>query len=202
MPSKTQDSLIFEGHERRLRARFRARLSFVLKSNGTEFRGTTRNVSLLGISAYMGESLSPGQSVQCVLELPSSMDSPIVVQGTVIRSERSSFQQPEGDHEVGVFFREFQEKGEGILLRYLRQIAREEQETVKKGYRVLRERIAARKKRKHLEALMKKKRRVERLRRRKKRLARQKKLDQQRRLKRIRRGRKPSAKKSDSKLQA
>ena len=200
MPNKSSSLLVFEGPERRLRARFRTRVPFVLKSNGTEVRGTTRNVSLLGISAFMEKSFSPGQSVQCILELPLGMESPVIATGTIIRSESASFAQPEGDQEVGVFFREFQEKGEGILSRYLRQIAREEQETVKKGYKLLRERIAARKKRKRTEMLLKKKRRAERLRRRKQRLARHKKLARERRRKKSQKGRKPSSKKSGAKL--
>ncbi len=187
----------FQGPDRRLRARFRARLPFVLKGNGNEVRGITRNVSLLGISAYTQGSILRGQPVQCLLELPSQPQSPLIARGTVIRCEPTSSEQSDGDHEVGVFFRLFEEEGEATLSKYLRHIAQEEQQTIQAGYRVLKKRLAARRNRKRLEELRKKRRRQVRLRRRKRRLAQQKRLAAQRRKKRAKGSRKsPIARRS------
>lgn len=172
--------------ERRLRTRFRVRVPFVLKGNGQEVRGTTRNISLLGISAYTQGPLPMVQPVQCLLELPQEPQ-PLTVNGTVIRCEQLSEAHPDGPYEVGVFFKEFQKRGETALLKYLEQMAQEERSAIKEGYQILQQRIIARRRRKQLEELHKKRRRAERLRRRRLRLARLKRLKAQRLARRAKR---------------
>ncbi len=172
--------------ERRLRTRFRVRVPFVLKGNGQEVRGTTRNISLLGISAYTQGPLPVVQPVQCLLELPQEPQ-PLTVNGTVIRCEQLPEAHPDGPYEMGVFFKAFQKKGEAALLKYLEQMAQEEQSAIKEGYRVLQQRITARRRRKQLEELHRKRRRVERLRRRRLRLARLERLKAQRLARRAKR---------------
>ena len=157
--------------DRRLRNRYKVRLPFTLKNNGQEgVRGMTRNLSLLGISAF---SFSPAvqlQSVQCLLNLPNQPQ-PLVAYGTVIRCEPLSVPHPDGTHEIGVFFKEFNGGGEAELSRFLRQILEEEHSAIQAGYRALKQRAVARRRRKELEMERKRKRRQERLRRKRLRLA-------------------------------
>ena len=171
----------FRGPDRRLRTRFRIRLPFVLKNNGQQVRGTTRNLSLLGISAYTEGPLSLVQPVQCVLEIPSSHSQSVVASGTVIRCEMLREPNPDGSYETGVFFKEFEANGESTLARFLEDITDQEQAAIKAGYRVLQQRIAARRRRKRLELARIKRRKLERLRRRRARLAKKKRLALQRR---------------------
>ena len=170
----------FRGMERRLRTRFRVRLPFVLKNDGQEVRGTTRNVSLLGISAYTDAPLSQVQPVQCLLELPKR-SRPLVANGTVLRCEPLAEPHPDGPYEMGVFFKEFPGGGEPILSRFLDRLEREDEEAIKAGYRILQQRIADRRRKRHLEVQRKRRRRLARLRRRRLRLARQKRLAERRR---------------------
>ena len=162
------------GTERRLRTRYKVRVPFVLKNNGPEVRGTTRNISLLGISAYSDSSVSQVQPVQCVMSLPDSQK-PLIANGTVIRCEPLDQPNPDGSHEVGVFFKQFEGTGEGDLLRFLDRVLQQEQNAIQAGYRALKQRIAERKKRKRTEALEKRKRKLRRLRRRQAKLAKAKK---------------------------
>lgn len=159
--------------ERRGRMRFRVRLPFVLRNDGQEVRGVTRNVSLLGIASYTQGPLSPAQPVQCFLEL-SSRSQPIVANGTIIRCTMLTESHPDGPYETGVFFKEFEGRGETTLTRYLERIVRKEETAIRAGYKAFRQKLAARRRRRRLEELRKKKRRVERLRRRRQRLAREK----------------------------
>lgn len=168
--------------DRRLRTRFRIRLPFVLKINSQEVRGFTRNLSLLGISAYTRQSISPVEAVQCFLELPKEAH-PVVATGTVIRCQPLSEAHPDGSYEMGVFFKGFQANGEAAVARFLSRIEREEQAQIKAGFEALKKRLAARKRRKKLEILRKKRRRQERLRRRRQRLLRLKRKAAQRRRK-------------------
>ena len=170
----------FRGPDRRLRTRSRIRLPFILKNNGQQVRGITRNLSLLGISAYTDGPLSLVQPVQCLLELPQ-YSQPIIANGTVIRCEMLSQAHPDGPYETGVFFKEFEGNGESTLARFLEDMTHQEQAAIKAGYRVLQQRITARRRRKRLELLKKKRRKLARLRRRQRRLAKQKRLLQQRR---------------------
>ncbi len=156
-----------------MRARYKVQVPFVLKSNGHEVRGITRNISLLGISAHSDSSVSQVQSVQCVLTLPS-FSQPLIAKGTVIRCEPLSEALPEGSHEIGVFFKEFEGSGETDLSKFLSQVLQEEQSAIQAGYRALKQRVAARKKKKKMEALKRKKRTLKRLKRRKDRLSKKK----------------------------
>ncbi len=158
-----------------MRARYKVQVPFLLKSNGQEVRGTTRNISLLGISALSESSVSQVQPVQCLLDLPN-VPQPLIAHGTVIRCEPVSRKLPEGSHEIGVFFKEFEGTGETDLTRFLTQVLQDEQSAIQAGYRALKQRVADRKKRKRMEALEKRKRKLKRLRRRKARLEKQKKL--------------------------
>lgn len=167
------------GSERRMRARYKVQVPFILKSSGEEVRGTTRNISLLGISAYSDAPVSQVQPVQCVMNLPESQR-PLIASGTVIRCEPLSQNLPEGSHEIGVFFKEFEGTGETDLTRFLTRVLQEEQSAIQAGYRALKQRVAARKKKKRLETLEKRKRKLKRLRRRKARLAKQKKKSRKR----------------------
>jgi len=160
--------------ERRLRARYKVRVPFVLKSSGHEVRGTTRNISLLGISAYSDSQVSQVQPVQCVMSLPE-FQRPLIANGTVIRCEPLDLPNPDGSHEIGIFFKQFEGTGEGDLLKFLDHVLQQEQSAIQAGYRALKQRIAARKKRKQMEALEKKKRKLKRLRRRQAKLAKAKK---------------------------
>lgn len=162
-----------------MRARYKVQVPFVLKSDGEDVHGTTRNISLLGLSAYSDSPISQVQPVQCVMNLPESQK-PLIAKGTVIRCEPLSQSLPEGSHEIGVFFKEFEGTGETDLIRFLTQVLREEQNAIQAGYRALKQRVAARKKKKRLEALEKRKRKLKRLRRRKARLAKQKKKSRKR----------------------
>ncbi len=165
----------FVGPDRRLRARFRVRVPFVLRGRGQEMRGMTRNVSLLGISAY-GDGPSPlAESTECILELSRQPLSTITAHGTVIRSEALPEVHPDGSYEVGVFFKEFEKKSESILSKFLGRVSASEEVAIQKGYLALKQRIAARRRRKLLEQRRKLRLRQERLRRRKRRLAKQKK---------------------------
>lgn len=167
--------MAFGGQDRRLRARYKVRVPFVLQSNGPEVPGMTRNVSLLGISAYSNMPISGVQPVQCLLNLPDR-SKPLVAYGTVIRCEPLREPHPDGTHEVGVFFKEFEASGENELLTFLRGVLQEEQSAIRAGYKALKERLAARRRRKRLEDGRKQRRRLERLRRKRLRLARQKRL--------------------------
>lgn len=152
--------------DRRMRARYKVQVPFVLKGDGQEVRGTTRNISLLGISAYSESPVSQVQPVQCLLTLPD-FQQPLVAHGTVIRCEPLPQSIPEGSHEIGVFFKEFQGTGETDLSRFLSHVLQEEQSAIQAGYRALKQRVAARKKRKKREALEKRRRKLKRLKRRK-----------------------------------
>ena len=162
----------FRGADRRMRARYKVRVPFLLRSNGQEVHGTTRNISLLGISATADSPVQQVQPVQCVLSLPQSAR-PLVAHGTVIRCEALSHPGGEGSHEIGVFFKEFEGTGESELSRFLYRVSQEEQNAIRAGYRILKQKAVARKRRKRLEALEKRRRRLRRIRR-KQRLARQK----------------------------
>jgi len=143
-------------------------------------------MSLLGISAYTQDPLPQVQPVQCLLELPREKQ-PIAVKGTVIRCQPLPQPHPDGPYEMGVFFKEFQHRGEGILARFLDRISQEEKEAIQVGYRALQQRLAARRRRKRLEELRLRRRRAARLRRRRLRLARQKRLALQRKRLRMKR---------------
>lgn len=160
-----------ERSDRRLRNRYKVRLPFTLKNNGQEIQGTTRNLSLLGISAYAFSPITQIQPVQCHLNLPSR-NQPLIAHGTVIRCEALTDPHPDGSHEIGVFFKEFDGNGEAELSKFLQQLLQEEHSAIQAGYRELKQRVAARHRRKKLELERKRKRRVARLRRRKARLAR------------------------------
>ena len=162
------------GSDRRMRARYKVQVPFVLKSNGHEIRGITRNISLLGISAHSDSPVSQVQPVQCVLNLPDS-DQPLIAKGTVIHCEPLEKSASEGSHEIGVFFKEFEGTGESDLSKFLSQVLQQEQTAIQAGYRALKQRVAARKKKKKLEAIEKRKRKLKRLKRRQARLAKNKK---------------------------
>lgn len=161
--------------DRRLRTRYKVRIPFALKGNGQEVRGLTRNISLLGISAYSNSPVSGVvEPVQCLLNLPET-SGPLVAHGTVIRCESLLEPHPDGTYELGVFFKEFEGEGEADLSRFLNRLMREEQNAIQAGYRQLKRRLAARRQRKRLEARRKKKRRLLRLKKRRQRLAKAKK---------------------------
>lgn len=177
------------GPDRRLRARYKVRVPFLLRDNGGEVHGITRNVSLLGISAYSDTAVGRAQPVHCLLNLPNRPH-PLVAHGTVIRCEPLGQPHPDGNHEVGIFFKEFEGSGEADLSRFLQRVLQEEQSAIQIGYKELKQRLAARRRRRRVEEQRRKKRRRERLRRRRLRLARQKRLA----LKKRRRGRPPKKK--------
>ena len=162
------------GTDRRLRARFRVSLPLLIKGPHQEIEGVSRNVSLLGVLAYAKGPFSQGDPVQCVVELPSE-SKPAVANGTIIHCETLASPVPEGSHEVGIFFKEFQERGESTLAKFLEQIAHKEESALKAGFQALKQKLTARKRRKQLEALQKRRRKQKRLRRRRQRLAREKK---------------------------
>lgn len=167
--------MAFQGSDRRMRARYKVRVPFTLKSNGQEIRGMTRNVSLLGISAYSDSPISQVQPVQCLLSIPTQQQ-PLVAHGTVIRCEPMSQPHPDGSHEIGVFFKQFETGAEVTLERFLESLLKAERSAIQAGYRALKQRAAERQKRKKQEAAEKSRRRRLRLARRKRRLAKQKKL--------------------------
>lgn len=180
--------------DRRLRTRYKTRLPFTLRSDGQEVSGTTRNISLLGISAYSHSPVSQIQLVRCLLELPQHPQ-PLVAHGTVIRCEPLEQPHPDGTHEIGIFFKEFEGTGEADLSRFLQELQDEERAAIQAGYRALKQRLAARKRRKRLAALRKRRRMLKRLRR-KRALERQKRL---RKAGKVRRGRPPLKKRSRKK---
>ncbi len=173
--------------DRRLRTRYKVRVPLTLRGDGEEVRGTSRNISLLGVSAYSNSPVSRVQPVQCLLELPEHAQ-PLVASGTVIRCEPLDQPHPDGTYEIGVFFKGFQAQGESELIRFLGQIVDDEQAAIQAGYRALKQRLAARKRRKRLAAARKHRRLLKRLRRKRMR-ERQKRLR-----KKGRRGRPPSKK--------
>lgn len=158
--------------ERRNRTRFRIRLPFVLKNNGQEVQGTTRNISLLGIASYTHQPIEPARPVICLLELPHRPANPVCARGTVIRCAPAAESHPDGSFETGVFFKEFDGEGETILSKYLHRILQREETAIRAGYKAFRKKIAARKRRKRYEELRKKKKRSERLKRKRQKLAR------------------------------
>ncbi len=166
--------MTFRGTDRRFRARYKVRLPFVLRDNGQEIRGFTRNISLLGVSAYGDSSVSQVQSVQCLLNIPEKAN-PLVANGTVIRCEQLSQPHPDGAYEIGVFFKEFQGKDEAELSGFLTHLQEEERSAIQAGYRALKQRLAAKRRRRRLELLRRRKRRQLRLRRRREALRRKKK---------------------------
>lgn len=174
----------FKGRERRLRTRFRIRVPFVLITNGQEVHGITRNISLLGISAYSEAPVAHVQPVQCHLALPQS-HSPIIAQGTVIRCAPLVQPHPDGSYEIGVFFKGFQATGEAVLTKFLDRKAREERVALKAGFQALKQKLVQRRRRKQREALQKRRRRAQRLQRKRLRLAKQKLLKAQRRRKQL-----------------
>jgi len=171
--------MAFRGAERRLRTRYRVRVPFVLKGADSQVRGTTRNISLLGISAYAESPLNQVQPVQCLLRIPSKAE-PLAVQGTVIRCQPLEAPHADGPYEIGVFFKEFQGDAETELIKFLNQVVTEEQNAIKEGYRELKQRLTARRRRKRTEAARKPRRKKERLRKRRLRLAREKRRAQKR----------------------
>jgi len=175
--------MAFKVLDRRLRTRFRIELPFTLKNGGQSISGRSRNVSILGISAYTSASLPQAQSVQCLLEIPGE-SKPIVVNGTIIRCHLLDSPTPEGSYEVGVFFKEFQDSGEAILSEYLRQIESKEEAALKAGYKALKRKVVERQRRKRAERFQKQRRRLARLRKRRQKLAKQKRLLAQRNRKR------------------
>ncbi len=150
--------------DRRLRSRFRVKVPFSLKNSSQEVAGTTRNISILGISAFTNAPIDMTQPVQCILKLPAG-DHPVTVSGTIIRCEQLPESQPEGSYEIGVFFKEFQDRGDVALQRFLQQVGSEEEQAIKAGYIVLKQRLAARRRRKRLETLRKRRRQLARMRR-------------------------------------
>jgi len=104
------------------------------------------------------------------MSLPDSQK-PLVANGTVIRCEPLAQPSPDGSHEIGVFFKQFEGTGEGDLLKFLDRVLHQEQSAIQAGYRALKQRVADRKKRKRLEALEKRKRKLRRLKRRRAKLA-------------------------------
>lgn len=161
------------GAERRLRTRFRVQLPFILKDNEHEIHGATRNISLLGISAYTDAPLGISQPVHCFLKLPKASQ-PIVASGTIIYCEPLAEPHPEGGYETGVFFKEFQNKGESGLASFLEQVRQNEQKAIKVGYIAFQKRLAERRLRKRLKALRQKQRKRARLLRKKRLLQKQK----------------------------
>ena len=172
----------FGGPDRRLRTRFRVKLPFLLKGAEKEVEGITRNVSLLGVSSYTKGPLPQGQPVQCILELPSESE-PVTANGTIIHCEAMTHPSAEGTHEVGIFFKEFEDAGESTLACCLEQISKKEESALRVGYQVLKQKVAARKRRKRLEALRKRRRRLARLRRKRQRLAQERRGKERRRAK-------------------
>lgn len=166
--------MTLRGAERRLRARYKVRVPVVLRNDGQEIRGFTRNISLLGASAYGDSSVSQVQSVQCVLNIPEK-PRPLIANGTVIRCEQLPEPHPDGSYEIGVFFKEFQGQGEAELSRFLIQLQEQERSAIQAGYRALKQRLAAKRRRRRLELLRRRKRRQLRLRRRREALRRKKK---------------------------
>ena len=163
---------IFSGPDRRHRTRYRVRIPFVLKGGDKEIRGQTRNVSLLGISGYATGPMDAVLPVQCVLNLSEGYGS-MTVNGTVIRCEPLSQPTTDGNYEVGVFFKEFQERGETTLEEFLLKVGHQEEDAIKQGYLLLKQRQLARRKKKRVEALKKRRRQQARIR--KKKLAQKKK---------------------------
>ncbi len=143
--------------ERRGKIRFRVRLPFTLRSNGLEIHGATRNLSLLGIAGYSHTSLALGQAVDCQVEIPKAL-TPITAHGTIVRCDPLTEPNPDGTHELGVFFRTFDPNQETLLTRYLRKLSRAEESAIQAGYRAFQEKLKARRRRKRLEALQKKRR--------------------------------------------
>lgn len=133
----------------------------------------SRNVSLLGISTYADGPLPAAQTVQCLLELPDH-PKPVVANGTIIHCDSLAQPHPDGSYEIGVFFKEFEERGESTLARYLELISNKEETALKAGYHALKQKIAARKRRQKAVLLKKRKRRQARLQRKRRRLARAK----------------------------
>lgn len=160
----------FQGTDRRLRTRYKARLPFVLKNNGQEVSGITRNISLLGISAFTQTQFSQVEPVQCLLNIPKRTH-PLIARGTIIRCEPLSQPNPDGSYEIGVFFKDFDGRDESELSGFLRQLQEQEQTAVQAGYRALKQRLEARRKRKQAEIQERRKRKLLRLRRRRKKLA-------------------------------
>ena len=154
----------FKNVDRRLRNRYKARLPLTLKNNGQEIHGVTRNISLLGVSAFSFSPSSQFQPVQCLLHLPHQVQ-PLIVHGTVIRSEPLSAPHPDGTHETGIFFKGFERGGEETLSKFLHQILDEEHAAIQAGYQSLKQRAAARLRRKQQEVKRKNKRRKERFQR-------------------------------------
>ncbi len=176
------------GPDRRLRTRFRVKLPFLLKGADKDVEGITRNVSLLGVSSYTKGPLPQGQPAQCILELPSESQ-PVVANGTIIHCEPLAQPLAGSSHEIGIFFKEFESAGESTLARFLEQISRKEESALRAGYQVLKQKLAARKRRKRLEAARKRRRRLARLRRKRQRLAKEKRMKARRRAKSSRKAR-------------
>jgi hypothetical protein len=145
-------------------------MPFTLKNDGEEIQGMTRNVSLLGISAYSQTGIDQVQEVECHLQIPETSRE-IIANGTVTRCHPLQEPHPDGPFEVGVFFKSFEPKGELNLVEYLKAVSDKEQAEITVAYRELKKKLAARKRRKKTELLRKKKRRAERLRKRRLRLA-------------------------------
>lgn len=151
--------------DRRLRTRYKVRVPFTLKSNSEEIQGVTRNVSLLGISAYSDSTISNSVPVQCALHIPHQQK-PIIAHGTVIRCEPLPDRHADGGNEVGVFFKQFDGTQEQDLDRFLRKVLDDERLAIQAGFKELRQRAAARKRKKQRAVKVKQKKKEERLRKR------------------------------------
>ena len=149
--------------DRRLRARYRVRLPFTLNIENQEpIHGLTRNISLLGISAYAQQPAQQVKPIETILELPNGNPS-VSVTGTVIRCQPLEQPNPDGPYEIGIFFKAFREDGEARLSDYLAKVSSDEKAEILAGYRELKQRMAARKKKKQLELRRKKQRKLKRL---------------------------------------
>ena len=155
--------------DRRLRTRYKVRVPFTIKSNSEEIQGVTRNVSLLGISAYSDSTITHSVPVQCMLHIPQQQR-PIIAHGTVIRCEPLSERHPDGGNEVGVFFKQFEGTHENDLDSFLHKVLEDERAAIRAGFNELRRRASARKKKKIRVLEIKQKKREERLRKRRLRL--------------------------------
>lgn len=154
----------FRAAERRGRTRYRIRIPFTLKGNGDPVQGTTRNISLLGISAYSKGPVDQVRPVDCCLEIPASSGRQVIARGTVTRCHPMAHPNPDGSFEIGVFFREFRLEDEKTLTHYLESVSSKEQAEIATAYKELKKKLADRKRRKQAELRKKRLKRLARLR--------------------------------------
>ncbi len=83
--------------ERRARMRLPVRWPLrILSSNGSgqPLEGITENLSSQGFYCWVSRAFAPGDSLRCLIELPSRLDTPrrlvLSCEAEVVRSERSS----------------------------------------------------------------------------------------------------------------